>query len=290
MNSHEPSEATEKLFARTRPRFYQGWARFGVYFLILGVFTFLLMTDRLEHLEDLARDSFLKYAQGGSVRPEIALIEISGTSLDEVGPWPWPRSYHAIMIRLLSEWKAAAVVLDLELSEPTDPKNDQDLAGVLSKSEAPVYLPVHLQPQKEKKFWLHGMPVVVDTGEGKRSWIHAMPEFGKSARGLGHSFLATDTDGVLRRFEPLIVEGDEKHLFLPLRVAFDQMKKPAPLPAEWEPFRDPRGQVLIPCNEAWARKIPRYNYADLIHSFYAIQKGLRPVIDPAKIAGKICLV
>ncbi len=290
MTSHEPIEATEKLFTRTKSRAFRDWARFGTYFLIIGIFAFLLGTHRLDRLEDLVRDSFLKHVTWGQVHPGIVLIEISETSLEEIGPWPWPRSYHAIMARLLSEWKAAAIVFDLDWSEPTDPKNDQDLVQSLGKVETSVYLPVDLKPQKEKKFWMHGMPVVLDSGEGKKSWIHAMPEFEKEVRGTGHSFLVPDMDGTLRKFDPFITKGKESHLFLPLRVAFDQMKKPIPSPQEWELLEDFQGKVLIPWNGAWDRGLTRYNYADLIHSFYSIQKGMRPIVDPAKIAGKICLV
>jgi len=290
MASHEPIEATEKLFTRTRSRAYRDWIRFGTYFLILGIFTCLLGTHRLDRFEDLVRDGFLKHVSWGQPHPGIVLIEIPETVLDEIGPWPWPRSYHAIIARLLSEWKAAAVVFDLDLSEATDLKNDQDLAQSLAKVKTPFYLPVDLKPAKEKKFWVHGMPVVLDSAEGKRSWVHAMPEFEKEVRAVGHSYLVPDADGVLRGFDPFITEGKESHLFLPLRVAFDQMKKPIPSPQEWKLLGDPRGKVLIPWNEMWDRGFTRYNYADLIHSFYATQKGMRPVIDPGLISGKICLV
>jgi CHASE2 domain-containing sensor protein len=290
MTSHEPIEATEKLFTRTRSRGYRDWIRFGAYFLILGAFAFLLGTHRLDRFEDLVRDSFLKHVTWGQVHSGIVLIEIPETALTEIGPWPWPRSYHAILARLLNEWQAAAVVLDLDLSEPTDPKDDQDLAQSLAKSKTSFYLPADLRPQKEKKFWVHGMPVVLESGEGKRSWIHALPELEKEARATGHSYLEPDTDGILRRFDPVLAEGKESHLFLPLRVAFDQMKKPIPLPQEWRPFEDRQGKIVIPWSGAWDRGFTRYNYADLIQSFYAIQKGTRPVIDPGLIAGKICLV
>jgi diguanylate cyclase (GGDEF)-like protein len=290
MTSHEPIEATEKLFTRVRSRPYQDGFRFGTYLLIIGIFALLLGTHQLDRLEDLARDSFLKHVAWGQAHPDIALIEISETSLDEVGSWPWPRSYHAILARLLNEWKAAAIVFDLDLSEPTDSKNDQDLAQSLAKIKTPVYLPVDLKPKKEKKFWVHGMPVVLEKSEGQKIWVHALPEFEKEVKATGHGYLAPDPDGTLRRFDPFAVEANESHLFLPLRVAFDHMQKSVPTPQEWKSYEDPQGKLLIPWNRVWDRGFARYNYADLIHSFYAIQKGMRPVIDPSGIAGKICLV
>lgn len=290
MNSHESIEATEKLFTRTQPRAFRDWTRFAVYALIIGLFAFLPVTHRLDRFEALVRDGFLKAVSWGKADSGIVLIEISETTLGEIGPWPWPRSYHAILVRLLDAWKAAALVLDLDLSEPIDPKNDRDLAQAFSRIETPFYLPVDLKLPKEKKFWVHGMPVVLEEGDGKKNWVHALPEFEKSARGVGHSDLAPDADGILRRFDPRVTEGKESHLFLPLRVAFERRKKSVPLLQEWASLEDPEGKVVIPWNETWDREFTRYNYADLIHSFYAIQKGLRPVIDPGKIAGKICLV
>jgi len=134
------------------------------------------------------------------------------------------------------------------------------------------------------------MPVVLETAGGGRNWVHALPDFEKKARAVGHVQLTADPDGILRRFDPFITEEHEKNLFLPLRVALDQMKRPIPLPREWAAFADSQGKVLIPWSKAWEDGFARYNYADLIHSFYAVQKGARPTVDPGKIAGKICLV
>lgn len=290
MSPHEPIEATEKLFARTTSRVYRDWIRYGSYALIAALFVFLMGTHALDRFEDLVRDSFLKRVHWGTVHPGITLIEISETDLEEVGPWPWPRSYFAIIARLLADWKAAAVVFDLDLFEPTDPKNDQDLAQSLGRGGTSFYLPVDLRPQKEKKFWIHGMPVVLEDAEGKKAWAHVIPIFEKQARAIGHNCLAPDKDGTLRRFDFSITEEGESHEFLPLRVAFDQMQRPFPSPEEWALVADPQGKVLIPWSGTWDQEFTRYHYADLIHSFYAIQKELRPVIDPKEIAGKICLV
>ena len=290
MTSHEPIEATEKLFTRTQPRASRDWVRIIFYSLILGLFVFLLSTHRFDRLEVLVRDGFLKTVSWGHADPSIVLVEINETALGEIGPWPWPRSYHAILTRLLSEWKAAALIFDLDLSEEGDPKNDADLAQTLAAIETPFYFPVELRPQKEKKFWVRGVPVVLEEGGMKKNWIRVLPEFEKKARGLGHSDLTPDPDGILRRFKPVITEEGESYLFLPLRVAFDQQKKPVPLPEEWDPLEDHEKKVVIPWSAAWDKGFVRYSYADLIHSFYAIQKGSRPVIDPGKIAGKICLI
>ena len=290
MTSHEPIEATEKLFTRTQSRVFRDWIRVAGYLVILVVFLALLGGRCLHRFENMALDVFLKYAGPAAIHPDITLIEISNASLEEIGAWPWPRSYQAIMVRLLSEWKAAAIVLDLDLTEPTDPKNDGDLAQVLAGSRAPVYLPVDLRPKKEKKFWVHGLPVVLNKDAGEMGWVHAMPEFERSAKGTGHHDLAPDPDGVLRHFDPVLAREKESQPFWALEAASDFLKRNAVSVPSWSPFKDDQGKVLIPWGGSHGGEFKRYSYEELIHSFYAIQKGLKPVVDPEKIAGKICLV
>lgn len=290
MDSHETTETTEKLFGRSRSRRYRGWLRFGTYLAIIAAFVFLLAFHQLDRLEHIVLDTFMKFAHSTQFSPDIVLIEISETALDEIGPWPWPRSYHAAMLRLLDEWKAAAIVLDFNFSEPTDPKEDRDLSQVFARITAPVYLPVDLKPQKERKFWIHGMPVVLDQGEGKMTWVHALPKIKDRAQAIGHRELSADPDGILRRFNPFLSYGTETYPFFVLPAAYDFLKKRIPLPKDWTAWGDHQGKVIIPWAGGWGERIARYSSSDLIHSFYAVRDGLKPVIDPKKIAGKICMV
>jgi diguanylate cyclase (GGDEF)-like protein len=288
--SHEPIEATDKLFARTQSRVFRDWIRVAGYLVILAVFLALLGGHCLHRFENMALDFFLKSAGPAAIHPDIALIEISNASLEEVGAWPWPRSYYAIITRLLSEWKAAAVVLDLDLTEATDPGDDGDLARVIAGSRASVYLPVDLRPKKAKKFWIHGLSVVLNKDAGEMGWVHALPEFEKAAKGTGHHDLAPDPDGVLRRFDPVLTREKESHPFLALVPVLNSLKRnPAPA-SSWNSVKDDQGKVLIPWAGSRGEGFQCYAFEDLIHSYYAIQKGLKPVMDPEKIAGKICLV
>lgn len=290
MDSHEPIETTEKLFSRIRSREYQQWIRLGIHLAIIGVFAFLLQTHRLDRFENIVLDAFIKQSKFQAVHPAIALIRISQEDLHEIGAWPWPRSYHAIMLRLLDTWRAAAVILDIDFSELTEPKEDQDFVQALEKIKTPVYLPLDLQPPREKKFWIHGMPVVLNPSGGAMVWTHPLPEIEKRVKATGHHHLAADPDGVLRRFDPFLKDGKSQHPFLALSAAYDFLKSNLPPSSDWTPFEDSQKKVMIPWLSPLAETFPQYHYADLIHSFYAIEKGQKPVIDPAKIAGRICIV
>lgn len=290
MKQDEQIETTEKLFTRTRSRRYLDWIRVGVYGLIIGIFAFLCWGRHLDRFENQLLDGFMKHANSHRIHPAIVVIKISEQTLAEIGRWPWPRRYLAVMVRLLSEWKAAAIVLDFDLSHAGDAKDDLDLEQVLSKIQTPVYLPADLKLQKERKFWIHGIPVILDKEEGKMAWTHSLPEFEKYAKGVGHRHIVPDQDGILRRFEPFLSQDKETYPFLPVPVAFDFLKQPLPSASYWQKISDHEGKVLIPWTSRWDDGFIYYNYADLIHSFYAIQKGQNPLIDPDEIAGKICLV
>lgn len=290
MANEELIETTEKLFTRTQFREYRDWARTFIYLLVTGVFIFLCWTQKLDRFENIVLDNLIKYASPHRAHPSIVLFKISRETLAEIGSWPWPRRYHAVMARLLDDWKAAAILFDFTLENQTLPQDDLDLEQVLARINTPLYLPVDLRPQKERKFWIHGMPVVLDKDEEKLSWAHSLPEFERNAKAIGHRKLVSDADGILRRFDLFLSDGNKSYPFVALPVAYNFLNKPMPPAQEWGRLADSRGKVMIPWTCRWDEGFAHYNYADLIHSFYAIQKGAAPMITPKEIAGKICIV
>ena len=53
---------------------------------------------------------------------QIAHIDIDDASLAEVGRWPWPRAYLADIVRELTACQAKAIVLDIIMPEPQEPR------------------------------------------------------------------------------------------------------------------------------------------------------------------------
>lgn len=290
MSDNELIETTEKLFTRTRFREYRDWMRMGTYLFITCVFIFLCWTQKLDRFENLVLDSLIKRMANHKVHPSIVLFKISPETIAEIGSWPWPRRYHAVMARLLDEWKAAAILFDFNFETATLPQDDLDLMQTMNRIDTPLYLPVDLRSRKERKFWIHGMPVVLDKEEGRLTWVHSLPDFETKAAGVGHRRLLSDEDGILRRFDPFLSDGKETYPFIALPLAYDYLKKSLPPLNEWGRLADRHGKIIIPWTCRWDEGFAYYNYADLIHSFYAIQKGSAPMITPKDIAGKICLV
>jgi diguanylate cyclase (GGDEF)-like protein len=194
------------------------------------------------------------------------------------------------MARLLNEWGARAIVFDYHFPNETAPLDDQDLAGVLQNSKVPYYLPLEYKAQKDRKFWIHGFPVLLEKGEGKMVWEHSLRAIEQKARGLGHHHLVSDADGVLRRFSPYLSDGEKTVPFLALPAAYDAMSKPLPGPEGFRGVSGRGGMALIPWVKDWRQKFIRFDFADFIHGFYGIQKGMVPVILPEQIKGKICVI
>ncbi len=279
------NEITEKFFARTKPlRSRPRWSHLLISFFILSFFTFLFAAGRLDYLEDFIRDKLFSKIAWSKPSSDIAVIEITDSDLKEIGgDWPWPRAYHAITIKLLNERGAKAIVFDLDLFGATDTRNDADLADAIKRTDIPVYFPAQLAFKDKKKFWIYGTPVVLDGDEEKYEWKYPLPEFNDEFGGFGHGRLETDEDGVLRRFEPLIREDKKTEMFLPLRAALDETESGKDFFVSYK-------KIIIPWNERARNEIQRYSYADLVHSFYAIQKGNKPLFDPFDLQGKICFV
>ena len=118
--------------------------------------------------------------------PDILVVGIDQRSLDALGPWPWPRSLHALLLERLAPMEPKSVLLDLFLDTPSeDPEEDHLLAQAMTR--VPVYLPLSYTGQLDAS---------LDDTPGFRE---PLPEFARSAKALGHVNITRDADGVARR-------------------------------------------------------------------------------------------
>ena len=114
----------------------------------------------------------------------VLLVAIDERSLQQLGPWPWPRSLHARLLRQLAAGGAQAVALDILFVEPTRPEEDAALAQAM-RAGPPAFLPVEFEvPGRD------GAPFTL---------ARPIPLLAEAAAGLGHVNLAPDADGTTRR-------------------------------------------------------------------------------------------
>ncbi|MGH6932064.1 MAG: CHASE2 domain-containing protein [Dongiaceae bacterium] len=95
----------------------------------------------LEHrLMDFRFGLVQRPASGG-----LVVVEMDNASLDELGVWPWPRSFHAALIEKLVAAGARDIAFDVDLSSVATPDADRALADAMARAGGRVVLPVFRQ-------------------------------------------------------------------------------------------------------------------------------------------------
>lgn len=195
----------------------------------------------IETLRFQVFDSYQRYAPRSlNEDPPALVIDIDEKSLDQVGQWPWPRTYVAQMLINVFEDGAAAVGTDVMFSEPdrTSPKrvaesnpylaealgdkiddmpdNDDLFAEIVG--QVPVvlgYAVAHENGEDSK-----GLPrsSVAEIGEDPRRFIPSVggvirniPVLEEAATAVGNYSPIPEQDGVVRRV-PLLTRHDDNLL------------------------------------------------------------------------------
>lgn len=116
--------------------------------------------------------------------PDIVIIEINDQSLRRIGSWPWPRSYHAALLEILSFVKPSAVFFDMLFSEKSTPAADQAFSERIQKS-GNVILAFYFPASDPQSMTTppDGLPI---------------PMLRNYAKGLGYANVFPDKDGHIR--------------------------------------------------------------------------------------------
>lgn len=124
---------------------------------------------------------------------DIVIVAIDDRSLAEIGRWPWRRAVHATLVNRLTDDGAAAVGLDLILSEAdtADQASDAALAAAIERNGR-VALPIALAPAER--------PELQDQVP--------LATFRDGAAALGFSQVRPDADGMIRRLRLRSGSGD----------------------------------------------------------------------------------
>lgn len=71
----------------------------------------------------------------------VVLVAIDPRSLDKIDVWPWPRTYHADLIKRLLEAGASDIAFDVDFSSASNGTGDDAFAKALAKDGGSVILP-----------------------------------------------------------------------------------------------------------------------------------------------------
>lgn len=208
----------------------------------------------------------------------VVIVLIDQKSIDQIGPWPWPRSVLAKLLERLSISPPRVVAVDLPLNL-TSPE-DGELADVI-RSSGHVILSTALTETEQPKERPGEFPQFSDK-------IMPNPELRNAALGVGHSALTPDQDGVLRRI-PVAIESNGSRLpALGLTAAQSFMQIPEMtfdlshrrvLLGNVEIQTDEFGRMLLNFTSARAG-VETFSFADVVFGR----------VQPSSLSGKIVVI
>jgi CHASE2 domain-containing sensor protein len=191
--------------------------------LFTGLIVFLLSLTGLLRIFEL-KTLDLRFLLRGSKSPadEIRVILIDEETMEYVNQYPFPRTAHADLIRILSDkrWQPKQIGFDLIFVEPSPNLKDDIRFTQCTKEAGNIYHVVdfHLYPTKKtqltklkqlEKILDKSAFLYEDINKAKipqaTGIIHSLSPLLESAKGIGHINIDIDEDGILRRL-PLLIE------------------------------------------------------------------------------------
>jgi signal transduction histidine kinase/CHASE2 domain-containing sensor protein len=179
MNSSEPAAGSGEARKQHpgRPALTTNWLALNV--LLLAVIAVLSLTYPVDELSRRLGDTFFRLRAHQPTSSKVAMVVIDDASLEHYGRWPWPRAQLARLVRGVSGQRPAAIGLDILLSEPGDPNEDNELERAI-RHAGNVVLAAKL------------------SNAPARLWTDPLPLFRAASAGVGHVQAAMDADGIGR--------------------------------------------------------------------------------------------
>ena len=115
---------------------------------------------------------------------QTAIVEIDARSLSDLRSWPWPRRYHAEVVRKLHQAGASIIAFDVDFSARSD-GGDEELASAIREA-GHVVLPIFQQASS--------------SGEDDRRIIASRPDAAFEAAWVGGVNIFPDHDGIVREY------------------------------------------------------------------------------------------
>lgn len=90
----------------------------------------------LGSVEDWTMDK--RFASRGAHTPkDVAIVAIDDRTMSALGlRWPFPRRYHGAVIRRVADAHPRAIAIDLQFTEPSDPRDDDALMRAVGRADA----------------------------------------------------------------------------------------------------------------------------------------------------------
>lgn len=224
-----------------------------------------------------------RYRLRGEVdpHPAIVIIGITNRCLNQLGKFPWPRTYHADLIDFLKKSGAKVIAMDIFFSQPdADLLIDQRLAEAINKAGnviLPVFMPYRILGLEPGENFIH-----------VENLIESTAGIAASAASQGHINILPDSDGVCRK-AALAVEYSAQTFFSLGAEAALKFLKVAPADIGWSTDYLAIKDKQIPLEDS---KFVYMNFADIEGKSprFAFSDVLRGLVSPDNFKNKLVFV
>lgn len=172
--------------------------------VILFAFSFL---PNYEIFERRLLDLSFKIRGAETPHPDLVIVEINDQSLKRIGSWPWPRSFHAALLKVLREQDPKAIFFDMIFSEASNEQDDLVLSYEMEEA-GNVILPYYFPAKNRKEIFMKPEGLPIET-------------FQEKAKALGYVNAFPDIDGYVREL-PLTLHK-EGHRFMNASLAMSSI-------------------------------------------------------------------
>ena len=140
-----------------------------------------------EALEYQLYDRNIRASASEQAPPNIIIVAVDQPSLATLGSWPWPRAFHAEVVREIHRNGAKVIGVDIGFFEPDRREPDNDFQLVEATREAGnVIFPVIMER-------------ILTDGQMKLVAFEPIPDLRAVAAGIGHAHIEQSNDGIVRR-------------------------------------------------------------------------------------------
>ena len=186
------------------------------------------------------------------VPKNVVVVAIDARSFDQLAAhklqnrWPWPRRYHATLLKRIAAGHPKAIAFDVQFTEPSDPLDDNALIQAVAKAGHVVLAATEVDSHGRTNVF-GGSSVVKEVG------AH-----------VGSALIPTDPDGVVRRF-PQSVDGLETFGLVTADVALGHKVRWPGGGSQWIDFAGPPGRVkTYSYSDVYFGKVPASAFAGKI--------------------------